>query len=214
MGKFLQLREGCGSRKPLPRLSAGTSASSGEERCLGSPGLYPHLLGSKISGRWGGRVRNPDSVSAASTYLTDQGVRVGCCPLSPGRPSSPQQWFAELLSQLLPDKVDSYEQPWVAGWGELCPSPLQAGIELGAQGGGKECFQLWGAHILGGFPFKPLDRTQTPNGTFLCPRPLACSASWATPAAVSRRSYQAAELMSSNEIRARVAGRVLLSVAW
>lgn len=110
VGKFLQLREGCGSRKPLPRLSAGTSASSGEERCLGSPGLYPHHLGSKMgqdSGLGGGRVRNPDSVSAASTCLADQGVRVGCCPLPPRRPSSPKRWFAELLSQLLPDKVDS-----------------------------------------------------------------------------------------------------------
>lgn len=63
-------------------------------------------------------------------------------------------------------------------------------------------------------PFKPTDRTQTPNGPFWCPWPLACFAAWATPAAVSQWSHQPAELMSSNEIRAGVAGWVLLSVAW
>ena len=31
----------------------------------------------------------------------------------------------------------------------------------------------------------------TPNGTFLCPRPLACFAAWATPAAVSQWGHQA-----------------------
>lgn len=63
-------------------------------------------------------------------------------------------------------------------------------------------------------PFEPIDQTQTSDGTFLCSWPLACFAAWAMPAAVSQRSHQPVELMFSNEIQARVARRVLLSVAW
>lgn len=136
-------------------------------------------------------------------------------------PKAPLRRQDGVLLSFSASSCQTRRAPMNSPGGSVCFSPSGRGRNWGFEwAGGNLCFQLWGAHIPGQgtgrqrTPFKPTDRTPTPNGTFSCPWPLACFASWATPAAVSQWSYQPVELMSSNEIRARVAGRVLLSVAW
>lgn len=129
-------------------------------------------------------------------------VVVGGCavpqPSSPKTTSTIRPQFAELLSYSTQRRRPSRNSPGVAGGGgELCPC-LPKGQNRGSKCvGGTLCFQAWGPCPPGicgwGWggrtPLKPTH--QSPNGTFVCPWPLACFAAWATPAAVSQRSHQA-----------------------
>lgn len=144
-------------------------------------------------------VRTPDSMPA---------------PGGSQGPSSMEQGCTELCGQLFPENPDSLGQPWRG----LYPCPLQAGGRAeSTRTGGTVSFQLWGACIQdlrGAHSTSAHGWSSDPPTGHSCPRPLACFAAWAMPAAVSQWSHQPAELMSSNEIRARVARQVLLSVAW